>query len=481
MRKATITDIASMAEVSTATVDRVLNGRPGVSAVNRQRVNTAAKALGYLPSEDKITLPSRPAHLEFFLPLGQSEFMHTLAVTIRDFAASLPLVASCRIHPIDGLSPGAVVKAIEKTALQTSGVGLITVDHPICRNAIRQLCEAGLRVVTIASDVLQTPRSAYVGVDNRVAGRTAGLLMGRMARNASGSIALFLGSRAYHGHEEREAGFRTDRHHRTLLRPTRTSSGPVRREGWRRRQGRGCRGSPRRRSCSPVRCPSSMATRSAPIAPRKPSLNQVPCSRPSRAGDALRRWSGSPTAAQGQARRFAGCPWCRRCRWCRAPRAAWPRQRPARPARPPSAPAPAPEAGPWRSGRWRRRPWRRRLRPWADDALQEVEPVDAEVVEDQVLDLLERAFRRSSRGSSGSRRGRDDLAHQPARTASRIQARCGAQRPFWLTASFTPLSRASATRRRPSSRSRTKGFCDRTCLPAFSAASMIGRRSAGCG
>jgi LacI family transcriptional regulator len=85
---------------------------------------------------------------------------------------------------------------------------MIAVDHPICRNAIRQLCEAGMRVITIASDVLQTPRSAYVGVDNRVAGRTAGLVMGRMARSATGAVALFLGSRAYHGHEERAAGFR---------------------------------------------------------------------------------------------------------------------------------------------------------------------------------------------------------------------------------------------------------------------------------
>jgi LacI family transcriptional regulator len=97
---------------------------------------------------------------------------------------------------------------MEKTGLQTSGVGLISVDHPICRNAVRQLCEAGLRVITIASDVLQTPRSAYVGVDNRVAGRTAGLVMGRMARRTEGRVALFLGSRTYHGHEEREAGFR---------------------------------------------------------------------------------------------------------------------------------------------------------------------------------------------------------------------------------------------------------------------------------
>jgi LacI family transcriptional regulator len=208
MRKATITDIARRAEVSTATVDRVLNGRPGVSAANRQRVNMAAKALGYLPTEDKVTLPSRPAHLEFFIPFGRSEFMHNLANTIRDFAAHLPLVASCTIHPVDGLSPEALVKAVEKTSLHTSGVGLIAVDHPITRNAIRQLSEAGVRVITIASDVLSTPRSAYVGVDNRIAGRTAGLLMGRMARSGTGSLGLFLGSRAYHGHEERENGFR---------------------------------------------------------------------------------------------------------------------------------------------------------------------------------------------------------------------------------------------------------------------------------
>ncbi len=208
MRKATITDIANPARVSTATVDRVLNGLPGVSAATRQRVNIAARALGYLPSEDAVTLHSRPAHPEVFIPLGRSEFTHNLAAQIRDFAASLPLVASCRIHPIDGLSPAALVKALEKTALRTSGVGLITVDHPICRNAFRKLCAAGMRVITIASGVLQTPRSACVGVDNRVAGRTAGLVMGRMARETAGSVALFPGSRADHGHEAREAGFR---------------------------------------------------------------------------------------------------------------------------------------------------------------------------------------------------------------------------------------------------------------------------------
>ncbi len=133
MGKATISDIATMAKVSTATVDRVLNGRAGVSAANRQRVNSAAQALGYLPYQDKVALPSRPAHLDFFLPLGRSEFLHDLAAAIRDFAAKLPLVASCRVHDIGGLSPHDLVAALGQTSLRTNGVGIIAVDHPVCR------------------------------------------------------------------------------------------------------------------------------------------------------------------------------------------------------------------------------------------------------------------------------------------------------------------------------------------------------------
>ena len=63
MGRTTIADIARNAEVSTATVDRALNGRPGVSAANRQRVLRAARELGYLPSEGMFPLPSRPARL----------------------------------------------------------------------------------------------------------------------------------------------------------------------------------------------------------------------------------------------------------------------------------------------------------------------------------------------------------------------------------------------------------------------------------
>ncbi len=208
MGKTTIIDIARNAGVSTATVDRVLNGRVGVSAANRQRVLQAARDLGYLPFEGMVPLPSRPVHLEFFIPFLHSGFMGEMAESIRGFAANLPLVASCNIRTLDGFGPDALLPALEGLSLRTSGVGLVTVDHPKSREAIRRICEAGVRVVTIASDVLATPRSAYIGVDNVVAGRTAALIMGRMARAARGPVGLFLGSRAYHGHQGREYGFR---------------------------------------------------------------------------------------------------------------------------------------------------------------------------------------------------------------------------------------------------------------------------------
>ncbi|MBK6468214.1 MAG: LacI family DNA-binding transcriptional regulator [Rhodobacter sp.] len=221
MGKTTITDIARRAGVSTATVDRALNSRAGVSAANRQRVLQAAQALGYLPFEGMVPLPSRPAHLEFFIPFLNAGFMGEMAASIRSFAAGLPLVASCSIRQIDGFGPEALLPALEGLSLRTSGVGLVTVDHPKTRLAIRRLCEAGVRVITIASDVLATPRSAYVGVDNVVAGRTAALLMGRLAGAVQGSVGLFLGSRAYHGHQGREQGFRAllehDFPHLTLL------------------------------------------------------------------------------------------------------------------------------------------------------------------------------------------------------------------------------------------------------------------------
>ena len=58
--KATISSIADSSGLSTATVDRVINGRPGVSAANRQRVMEAAQQLGYLPTAGAVDASVAP-------------------------------------------------------------------------------------------------------------------------------------------------------------------------------------------------------------------------------------------------------------------------------------------------------------------------------------------------------------------------------------------------------------------------------------
>ena len=69
--KGTVTAIARSCGLSTATVDRVLNDRAGVSAANRHRVMDAALRLGYLPTVGGMALPSKPAKLEFLIPIGK--------------------------------------------------------------------------------------------------------------------------------------------------------------------------------------------------------------------------------------------------------------------------------------------------------------------------------------------------------------------------------------------------------------------------
>lgn len=209
MLRATITDIAKRSGTSTATVDRVLNGRNGVSALIRQKVIQAAYELNYLPKEGQTVLPPRPVQLEFFLPRRRQAFLHDLAERIESFSADLPLVSRVIVHDLPDVSHEAFAAALDRLDEATRGIGLVAVDHPSTRQLVRDIAAAGIKVVTIASDLIGTPRAAYVGIDDRVAGRTAGLLMGRLARQRVGKVGLFVGQRAFHGQREREIGFRS--------------------------------------------------------------------------------------------------------------------------------------------------------------------------------------------------------------------------------------------------------------------------------
>ena len=215
--RATIVDVAREAEVSTATVDRVLNGRPGVRALTIEKVLRAARRLDYIAAEPMLhpqpqgsidSVAERARIYDFVLPAGTNTFMKQLAERIEGLHEDMaPLPISGRAHFIEGFNPEALANALVKIGRDSMGVAFIALEHPFVREAVRHLVERGVSVVTLVSDLSSSKRAGYVGIDNRAAGRTAGLLLGRFIGPRAGKIALIAGSLAYRGHEEREMGF----------------------------------------------------------------------------------------------------------------------------------------------------------------------------------------------------------------------------------------------------------------------------------
>lgn len=203
----TIDDIARAARVSTATVDRVLNQRPGVRGITRARVIAAARGIGYLP-EPEAAPPPAPVRLDFVLQSGPNTFMDLLAAHLEARGRARAAELLVRVHRVDGFSAEALAACLRGLKGASGGVGLIAIDHPLVREAIRETAAAGTPVLTLVSDIAHTPRFAYVGIDNRNAGRLAGHLVGRFVPGSEGEVALFAGSLSYRGHEEREMGFR---------------------------------------------------------------------------------------------------------------------------------------------------------------------------------------------------------------------------------------------------------------------------------
>jgi LacI family transcriptional regulator len=207
--RSTLIDIAREAGVSAATVDRVLNNRAGVRSRTREIVIETAQRLGYIsPGSSPARAASEVARLDFVLPMGTNPYIKLLRQQFETQGAARADL-DVRVHSIEGFNPDTLARTLRELTGQTQGVGLIALDHPTVREAIRGLSASGAKVVTIATDILHVPRIAYVGIDNRQAGRLAGYIVGRFLGTAEPKkVALFAGSLSYRGHEEREMGFR---------------------------------------------------------------------------------------------------------------------------------------------------------------------------------------------------------------------------------------------------------------------------------
>ncbi|MEM7047957.1 MAG: LacI family DNA-binding transcriptional regulator [Pseudomonadota bacterium] len=209
--KPTINDLAREAGVSLATVDRVMNNRPGVRDATIMRVRHAVEKLGYVRNTAAASLArSRFLHFLFILPDHRDDaFCLELTRRLHDYEATM--IWQC-LHLTILKAPNFEPQTIKKWVTdivpdRIDGVALFAPETPPVRDAIDHIRARGIATVALVSDQPSSTRDYFIGIDNVAAGRTAARLITRFHPHRQGRLLVITGARLERNHLERRFGF----------------------------------------------------------------------------------------------------------------------------------------------------------------------------------------------------------------------------------------------------------------------------------
>ncbi|ANS42855.1 LacI family DNA-binding transcriptional regulator [Serratia inhibens] len=205
--KFSIKQIAAQAGVSKATVDRALHQR---GKVHQQTLRRIEQALQDLESQHHNSLASGrtlPIDVVMHTPERFSRLVtEALCSQLGSFA---PFRIQLRFHIFEQANTDELLQVLERCRNQGSyGVILKVSDEQLLNDSVGLLQQQGIPVVTIVTDLPQSRRIGYIGMDNRAAGRTAAYLLARWLPQQPQCVAVVIGSQGFRGEEERESGFR---------------------------------------------------------------------------------------------------------------------------------------------------------------------------------------------------------------------------------------------------------------------------------
>ena len=210
MPRPTTKDLASHLGMSRSTVDRVLNGRPGVKEATVKAVNKAIEELGFERNIAAANLAkNRIYRFVFLLPRQPGEFLSELEAQVTLLAKGLAVenvaVSFQRVLETD---PHKSVAILGKySAKNVDGVAVLAPDSPQLRDGLARLADRGVHVVRIVSGRQDEGQSAFIGIDNRAAGRTAARLLGSFAPTSDGQVVVVTDAMTATENAERRLGF----------------------------------------------------------------------------------------------------------------------------------------------------------------------------------------------------------------------------------------------------------------------------------
>ena len=150
-RRPKVADVAARAGVSTATVDRVINGRGGVHQKTVARVEEAIREIV------GATRPLAPWSTRRIASMSSSRASAAAAPRRWPMPSRGPPRtpgAHVEISFVETMNPEALADRLRACAQRgSSGVAVQVLDHALVREAVAELARADIPVVTVCTDI----------------------------------------------------------------------------------------------------------------------------------------------------------------------------------------------------------------------------------------------------------------------------------------------------------------------------------------
>ena len=181
------------------------------------------QAMGELERQSaQVGLQGRKFMLDVVLQ-APMRFAHVVRDALeREMPLLHPAILRARYHLRESMPVADLVSTLGKIAARGShGVLLKAPNESDVVDAVARLKAKGIPVVTLVTDLPNSTRLAYVGMDNYAAGQTAAYLLGQwLGPNITAGVLVSLSSTRFRGEGDREAAFAEalERHYPQLRR-----------------------------------------------------------------------------------------------------------------------------------------------------------------------------------------------------------------------------------------------------------------------
>jgi LacI family transcriptional regulator len=212
MKRPTIRDLAKAAEVSVATVNRVLGGSAVVKRDTREAVRAAAETIGFYglgAIDSRLAAARRHFRFGFLLQQPNRVLYRDVAQALRTAAGAIrDCDITVQIEFLEELAPQNIANRAMALGADCDAIGIVAAVHPQVSQAVDTLQANGVPVFALISQLSAVGLINYVGLDNWKVGRTAAWAFQHICKSP-GKLAILVGNHRYRCQEMNESGFRS--------------------------------------------------------------------------------------------------------------------------------------------------------------------------------------------------------------------------------------------------------------------------------